>query len=399
VSLGPVLDAATEVANRITDNDDEVVATLTRYETWRTAVDESERTVRALRNLEREGDFIARIQPGLRVAAFLPINQPLYSLLLFGIMPALMGQEVVVRPSDVTGDLVPRLYELVSTAPVRQRLQVVRQARSRFVAQQVRRSDVTIFTGSYRNAAQVLRGTPPRSCFIFNGSGVNPIVVAPGADLEQATRAVIRAVTYNSGQDCASPDCILVDNDVADELVDRLSEGLRELNVGPNSERQTHVGPLYRAESMLDFVTFASRHRSDIVAGGTVDLGRQLVTPTLFRRSLGGTFSFPELYAPVANVATYRGDAALRKFFASDRYRCRAMYASVYGTGPDKIPDTEVLRNRLVLDHEDGNRPFGGKGVEASFHKIGADRPYRGPILVSEVLAHYSEWIGACASA
>ena len=311
MGLETVLDAATEIANGITDNYEEVVATLTRYETWTTAVDETERALRALRNLQREGDFIIRVRSGLHVAALLPINQPLYSLLLFGVMPALMGQNVVVRPSDVTGNIVPTLYELVSTAQVRRRLQVVRQGRSRFLAQHVRRSDVTIFTGSYRNAAQVLRSTPPRSCFIFNGSGVNPIVVAPGADLEEATGAVIRAVTYNSGQDCASPDCILVVDDVASELVDRLSEGLQELNIGPNSDRQTHVGPLYRAESLLDYVAFASRHRSDIVSGGTVDLGQQLVTPTLFRSRLGATFSFPELYAPVANVATYREDAAL----------------------------------------------------------------------------------------
>ena len=399
MGLETVLDAATEIANEITDNYEEVVATLTRYETWTTAVDETERALRALRNLQREGDFIIRVRSGLHVAALLPINQPLYSLLLFGVMPALMGQNVVVRPSDVTGNIVPTLYELVSTAQVRRRLQVVRQGRSRFLAQHVRRSDVTIFTGSYRNAAQVLRSTPPRSCFIFNGSGVNPIVVAPGADLEEATGAVIRAVTYNSGQDCASPDCILVVDDVASELVDRLSEGLQELNIGPNSDRQTHVGPLYRAESLLDYVAFASRHRSDIVSGGTVDLGQQLVTPTLFRSRLGATFSFPELYAPVANVATYREDAALGAFFASDRYRCRAMYASVYGTGPDTISDTQLLRNKLVLDYEDGNRPFGGQGIEASFYKLGADRPRRGPTLVSKVLADYSAWIGACASA
>jgi aldehyde dehydrogenase (NAD+) len=185
VGLETVLDAATEIANEITDNYEEIVAILTRYETWTTAVDETERALRALRNLKREGDFIIRVRSGLHVAALLPINLPLYSLLLFGVMPALMGQKVVVRPSDVTGDIVPKLYELVSTAHVRRRLQVVRQGRSRFLAQHVRRSDVTIFTGSYRNAAQVLRSTPPRSCFIFNGSGVNPIVVAPGADLER----------------------------------------------------------------------------------------------------------------------------------------------------------------------------------------------------------------------
>ena len=52
-----------------------------------------------------------------------------------------------------------------------------------------------------------------------------------------------------------------------------------------------------------------------------------------------------------------------------------------------------------MLDYEDGNRPFGGQGIEASFYKLGADRPRRGPTLVSKVLADYSAWIGACASA
>lgn len=81
MGLETVLDAATEIANEITDNYEEIVAILTRYETWTTAVDETERALRALRNLKREGDFIIRVRSGLHVAALLPINQPLYSLL------------------------------------------------------------------------------------------------------------------------------------------------------------------------------------------------------------------------------------------------------------------------------------------------------------------------------
>lgn len=399
VRLGSVLEAAAAVADRIVAHKAEITSTLTAYETWSTACDEIDRALATLRGLDAEAEHIERAVPGLRVATFLPINQPLYALVLFGVVPALLGHRVAARPSEVTGGLVRAIHRLIATPAVTEALAVVEQARSRFVTDHVGSSDVTIFTGTHRNGAEVLRRTCPASCFIFNGSGVNPIVVGPGADLGAVTEAVQRSVTYNSGQDCAAPDCVLVHDDVADDLVARLSARFSRLVVGPNTDRRTEVGPLHRVESLLEYAEYASRHRADIVAGGRVDLHAQLVEPTLLRRRLGAGFSYPELYAPVANIATYRDDIELHEFFGSDRYLRRAMYASVYGAGPASIASTEVLAGTLVIDHEDGNRPFGGVGVEASFSKFGPGRPRRGAVLVSEVLARYSEWIGACASA
>ncbi|MGW2377355.1 hypothetical protein [Kitasatospora sp. NPDC001683] len=65
-----------------------------------------------------------------------------------------------------------------------------------FLEEEARRADVVVFTGACRNAEQVRARHAPGQLFLFLGSGVNPFVVAPGADLtpyqdEQALAAVL----------------------------------------------------------------------------------------------------------------------------------------------------------------------------------------------------------------
>jgi acyl-CoA reductase-like NAD-dependent aldehyde dehydrogenase len=388
--IGEVLAAAHCIASKIDDGREELIAVLTSYETWQTANDEIDRSIEALQNLELEASHIAGIRSRERLAVFLPINQPLYALVLFGVIPALMAEAVVVRPSAPTGGVVSAVYELVASEHLRRRLRVVRAERAAFVSTYVSSSSVTIFTGSLKNGSRVLQTMPAQSCFVFNGSGVNPIVVGPHADTGRAVEGIVRAVSYSSGQDCAAPDCILVHESQVDDVLGRLTTGLGRLRLGSNADPDTEVGPLYRTESLLEYVAFATGNRNRLISGGTVDVGQHRVAPTVFCGPLGESFAFPELYAPVANVAIYRDGETLRQFFASDKYQRRAMYATVYGEVSIEMPNTRILDSELVLDFENGNRPFGGLGVEASFYKIGSRKPRYGAVLVSEVLAAYS---------
>ena len=75
---------------------DEILEVLTQHESHETAVDEIERSVHALRGLHREMHNLRIAHVG-DVAAFLPINLPLYSLVLFAAVPSLMADRVFVR--------------------------------------------------------------------------------------------------------------------------------------------------------------------------------------------------------------------------------------------------------------------------------------------------------------
>lgn len=392
IDTDQILATANELATRVEKSRDRLVAVLTQYETAVTADDEIDRSVRTLQDLTREASLIDQIQKPLRVAAFLPVNQPLYSLVLFGILPCLMAGSAAARPPEITGNLVPEILQTISGGNICPNLSIAPCERQDFIMKYVRNSDVTIFTGTFQNASRVIRHMPSRSCFVFNGSGVNPIIVGPDADLSKAVPEIIRAVTYNSGQDCASPDCVMAHESIAEQLLSDLTLGMSRLNIGPNSDPDTQIGPIYRADSLMEYLAFSSKNRSRLVSGGIVDMRTSTVSPTVFSSTVDRNFNFPELYAPVANIGVYTTRDTLQDFFDSDTYRRRAMYATIYGSAPIKIPRTQVLTEKLVLDFENGNQAFGGAGDEASFYKLGPEKPRRGAVLISDVLARYSEW-------
>jgi acyl-CoA reductase-like NAD-dependent aldehyde dehydrogenase len=380
----------TRIADTLESQRSRVMQILTGYETWRTAEDEFERAVRTLRGLHREAEFSAGVRRDLTVAAYLPVNQPLYGLVLFGVVPAMMTRRVAVRPSEMTHGVVRDLFEIVTRSPRESALVLGGPDRTAFLADHVAHSSVTIFTGTPRNARIVGKSLRAGSCLIYNGSGVNPIIVGPGADVDAAATGIVRAVTYNSGQDCASPDAVFVHNSMATALVEAIARRFARLSVGPSPDPATDVGPIQRWRAVHDTVEFLGRASRNIVAGGRVDLRRRLVEPAVVVETLRPGTRLRELYAPVVHLLTYSRDDDLTAFLNGDHYQSRAMYATTYGHVPTPISNTIVLPDLLVIDHEDGNLPFGGAGPDASYYKIGNGRPVKGPVLVSEVLSEYS---------
>jgi acyl-CoA reductase-like NAD-dependent aldehyde dehydrogenase len=204
---------------------------------------------------------------------------------------------------------------------------------------------------------------------------------------------IVTGATYNSGQDCAAPKCVLLHRDIAAKLAVKLTLRLEALKLGDTLSGETDVGPVTRYRSVTDFIDLVDHCRSEVEFGGQVDVVRRLVQPTLIIRRLDSRFHYPEVYAPVVNAAVFDHEQQVVDFTASDRYQRNAMYVSVFGTFSRPLSNTIVLQGLTVLEHEDGNSPFGGYGREASFVKVGGSRPVRGPVLVSAALAYGQEGV------
>ena len=379
--------SAKKLADRLVGRRNKILQLLTEHETWDTARDEFKRAVKTLNGLRREWPYIERADPSLTVSSFLPVNQPLYSLVLFGAVPALIAAHVAVRPSAVTATLVDRLWQLVSIPELQERLTIHSVNRRGFVREHARYSDLVVLTGKHETARAVMKmpGRPP--VFAFNGSGVNPIIVTADARVEDAAAGIIGSAMYNSGQDCAAPKCVFVHVSVADSLIDLLRARLSQLQVGPPADPRSDIGPVARRESLYSFTDFVLRRNGNILTGGGIDVSSMLIQPTLAVSELTDNFSYPELYAPVVNLATFADEQTVVALTASDRYQRHAMYATTYGTWRSGIRRTEVLPEKTVLEHEDGNVPYGGLGAEASFIKLPGAPPKPGPVLISDALA------------
>ncbi|OKK14255.1 hypothetical protein AMK16_30875 [Streptomyces sp. CB00455] len=350
------------------DRRDELMAVLTRVATRQAAEDEFFRSLRALAGAPWE---IQRNSPGRlrRLATFLPSNNLLYSYVLFGVIPSLYTEEIRIRPSarvapsamavhEILGPAVRACGGLVRMAPVSQRA---------FLAD-CASSDAVVFTGQPENAGSVAARLPDDALLLAFGSGPNPVVVGPEADLAAACRSVLAARLYNSGQDCLCTDIVFIHRSVAGEVVTRLADALADVRTGDRRSASTAVAALVYPDAVDGAAAFLSVHRQSVVRGGEVDTVRGVVEPSLLHMPWQGAFHPPEFFSPVVLTMEYEHAGQIRQWLHSPEEAARGMYVSVFGEPgltQTRISTSVVCQERVTFDVEDGNRPFGGYGPRA----------------------------------
>lgn len=386
------------VADQLEADRDTVIALLTAVIGHRAAADELDAAVATLRGARSE---IERYRPGRvgSLAVFMPSNIPLYSYVLHLLVPALYTERITFRPSSHIRGATVALHDYLAGIhglDIRLSLQTQRE----FLAGPVADSDVVVFTGTYANAEKIRESLRPEQLMLFFGQGVNPVVIGADAMLPAAADDVLRIRMINNGQDCFGPDVILVQDSVADEFVALLQTKLAALRFGEYIDPTADYGPLLYEQAFGSAVEHLQRMADSIVHGGSVQLRQRHLEPTVLRRPLPAKLTCDELFAPIFNVVTYPDDASLHRVLRSPYFAERAMGAMVYGCGE---PTIDLLRERhqvcietTLLDEDDGNSPFGGRGIRANYIATRGAR-HAEPLLLSKAIAEYAPRAGSAA--
>jgi malonate-semialdehyde dehydrogenase (acetylating)/methylmalonate-semialdehyde dehydrogenase len=82
------------------------------------------------------------------------------------------------------------------------------------------------------------------------GGAKNHAVVLPDADLDLAADALVSAGYGSAGERCMAVSVAVAVGDVADALVDRVSDRIRKLKVGDGMDEGTEMGPLVSARHL-----------------------------------------------------------------------------------------------------------------------------------------------------
>jgi acyl-CoA reductase-like NAD-dependent aldehyde dehydrogenase len=339
-----------------------LLAALTEVATWHSAADEVHRTVRVLAGAPWE---IQRNRPRTlsRLATFLPSNNVLYSYALFGMVPSLYTEQVIARPSARVRAVGQRVHEILADL-TDGRITLTGASQREFI-QFGACADAVLFTGQPENAAQVMAAVGSRPTVLAFGSGPNPFVVGPEADLDRAAGDLVAARLYNSGQDCLCPDVTFVHHSVAERFVKQLCALTADLSVGDRRDPATRIAPLVYDDAVRQAAEFLDEHRPYVRQGGKVDLAGGVVEPSVVQLPWRPEFRPPEHFSPVFSVVSYDGLEQLRSWFTNPAEVTRGMYASVFGEPGlpgDRIGTTVIARDRTTFDVEDGNQPFGGFG-------------------------------------
>lgn len=169
-------------------------------------------------------------------------------------------------------------------------------------------------TGSTRMGREV----GPRVANRFGRSllelgGNNATIVAPSADLDLATHGVVFAAAGTAGQRCTTLRRLIVHNDVADDLIERLTTAYRKLPIGDPFDADTLVGPMISTAARDSMRKALQRAQAD---GGKVLVGGQerltdaaptaaYVEPAIVRMSEQTDIVRAETFAPILYVLTY----------------------------------------------------------------------------------------------
>jgi acyl-CoA reductase-like NAD-dependent aldehyde dehydrogenase len=321
-----------------------------------------------------------------RLCVFFPSNNLLYSYILFGLIPSLYCDEVVIRPSSRSREATLEIHRQLSGLGG-SNVRIADLTHRQYLAE-CATADTIVFTGRYEHMRSVAEAIPEAVPLLYFGSGPNPIVAGPDCDVREVAAKAVEARLYNGGQDCLCSDLVIAHESVIDLLVSALCDRLKRI---PRAER---ARPGLTATAHHDdqgFTTgseFLLKHAGRIVQGGAIDIAGKWIEPAVVRLpALAGTHP-EELYSPILCVAPYSSADQVRDWFNSPAERERGMFASVFGEPALDSPLLGTAVNcgdRTAFEAEDGNEPFGGYGPKASAVVVGGAET-AGPLLLSAVL-------------
>lgn len=237
---------------------------------------------------------VVRVPHGV-TAHIIPWNYPAQ---MFGrtIAPALaMGNAAVLKPSEDACLSVIRLGELAQEAGLPAgALNIVTGYGHEAGAALTAHPGINFatFTGSPEVGVLVQEATAKNSvpCVLELG-GKSPQVVFNDADLDKAVPAIVKAIVQNAGQTCSAGSRLLIQEDIYDQVMERVGAGFAAIRVG-TPEMDLDCGPIINSKQHGRVSGFIA----DSVASGIAVVAEAQLAPGL---PSGGFFVKPTLFGAV----------------------------------------------------------------------------------------------------
>ncbi|TDD35722.1 aldehyde dehydrogenase family protein [Actinomadura sp. KC06] len=247
-------------------------------------------------------------------AQVIPWNFPLL-MLAWKIAPALAcGNTVVLKPAETTpltallfadicrqAELPPGVVNIITGAGETGRALVAHGG-----------VDKVAFTGSTevgRQIARVLAGRDTRLTLELGGKAAN--IVYADAALDQAVEGIVNGIFFNQGHVCCAGSRLLVQESVAEEVLERLKTRMATLRVGDPLDKNTDIGAINSAEQLARIRELSAAGEAEGATGWSppCELPAQgfWFAPTVFTGvAQSHRIAREEIFGPVLSVLTFR---------------------------------------------------------------------------------------------
>ena len=226
------------------------------------------------------------------VGVISPWNVPLL-LALIDAIPALMaGCSVILKPSEVTPRFVAPLTTALADVPELASVLTIVTGGPDTGRAIIDHVDAICFTGSIATGKNVAQHAAQRfiPAFLELG-GKDPAIILADANLELASRAVIRSAIGMTGQACQSLERVYVLDSVYDDFVKHLLTEIDTLTLTCDLPQEGDIGPLIFAPQA---VTIQNQIDDAVRKGATIIRGGQA-------RFAGGTWYPPTVLTDVTH--------------------------------------------------------------------------------------------------
>ncbi len=245
----------------------------------------------------------------------IPWNFPLM-MAAWKIAPALAcGNTVVLKPAETTSLTALRLAEILQEVDLPPGVVNIITGAGETGREIVAHGDVDkiAFTGSTdvgRAIASTVAGTKKRLTLELGGK--SPNIIFADAAIDQAVEGIVSSIWANQGQVCCAGSRLLVEESVADEVIEKLRIRMRSLRVGDPLDKNTDIGAinsraqLDRIESFIKIGVAEGAQRHD-VSDVVLPPKGFWCKPCFFTEvQPAHTIAREEIFGPVLAVMTFR---------------------------------------------------------------------------------------------
>jgi 1-pyrroline-5-carboxylate dehydrogenase len=318
-----------------------------------------------------------------------PWNFPTAILTGMSSAAVVAGNTIIMKPSEFTSVLGAKMMEIFEEAGAPEGVvnfvpgygseigdYLVRDARTRFIS----------FTGSMKTglrinelAAKQIENQRWVKRVITEMGGKDAMIIDDSADLDSAAADIVASAYGYSGQKCSAASRAILHSDVHDEVLNKIIEKARALNIGVPESPDVNMGPVIsepQFEKVSSYIDVGKREGETLLGGDPGDPAKgYFVPPTLFEVEPDARVAQEEIFGPVLSVIEARDfEDALR--IANDNPY--GLTGGVYSKDREhlelarhELNAGNVYFNRKITGALVGVQPFGGFGMSGTDSKAG----------------------------
>ena len=253
-------------------------------------------------------------QPHGVAGQIIPWNFPLL-MLAWKVAPALAtGNTVVLKPAETTSLTALLFAEVCQQAELPDGVVNIVTGDGSTGAAIVNHPGIhkIAFTGSTdvgKKIARAIAGTSKKATLELGGKGAN--IVFDDAPLDETVEGIVNGIFFNQGHVCCAGSRLILQEGIADELIEKLKVRMAKIRVGDPLDKNTDLGAINSKEQLLKIQELASAGDAEGAQrwspACTLSAKGFWFAPTIFTGvTQAHRIAREEIFGPVLSVLTFR---------------------------------------------------------------------------------------------